>query len=158
MSCFCADFFKNESNIDIYHFWVHNVADSSFSSSSVSWTWLAAMDLNSSGLSLYIFAASTLAGLSTLGSANMDITESKTFSTLWTGLHRSELFSYPRGSSPGACKMLMQTLFQRKIDFSRAPPFNGWLKLDQLTGHQGKCLDERFWKWTSFLGETRDNQ
>jgi len=40
----------------------------------------------------------------------MLITESRIFSTLWTGLHLSALDSYPKGSSPGACKMEMQTL------------------------------------------------
>ena len=31
------------------------------------------------------------------------------FSMLWTGLHRSLLLSYPRGSAPGGCKMLIHT-------------------------------------------------
>ena len=47
-----------------------------------------------SGLcSLHIFAASTFAGLSSFGSANMLITEMRIFSTLWIGDHRSEACS-----------------------------------------------------------------
>lgn len=34
--------------------------------------------------------------------ANMLTTDSRIFSTLWTGLHLSALLSYPIGSSPGA--------------------------------------------------------
>ena len=37
-------------------------------------------------------------------------TDNKIFSIDWTGLHLSELDSYPIGSSPGACKIEMQTL------------------------------------------------
>lgn len=43
--------------------------------------------------SLHIFAASTFAGLSSFGSANMLITLIKIFSTLWIGDHRSEACS-----------------------------------------------------------------
>ena len=42
--------------------------------------------------------------------ANMEMTLRMTFSTLWTGLQRSDADSYMVGSSPGACKMEMQTL------------------------------------------------
>ena len=42
--------------------------------------------------------------------ASMLTTDSKIFSTDWTGLHLSALVSYPIGSSPGACKIEMQTL------------------------------------------------
>lgn len=38
-------------------------------------------------------AASTLAGLSSLGSASMDITEIRIVSTVWTGSHLSDAFS-----------------------------------------------------------------
>lgn len=39
----------------------------------------------------------------------MDITEIKIVSTVCTGNHRSEAFSYPNLSSPGSCKIDMQT-------------------------------------------------
>lgn len=42
--------------------------------------------------------------------ASMDMTLRMTFSTLCTGLHRSEADSYIVGSSPGACKIEMQTV------------------------------------------------
>ena len=42
--------------------------------------------------------------------ASMDITLKMTFSTLCTGLQRSEACSYIVGSSPGVCSMEMQTL------------------------------------------------
>lgn len=42
--------------------------------------------------------------------ASMLTTDSKIFSTLCTGLHRSALLSYPVGSSPGACRMDIHTL------------------------------------------------
>jgi hypothetical protein len=42
--------------------------------------------------------------------ASMDITLKITFSTLCTGLQRSEACSYIVGSSPGVCSMEMQTL------------------------------------------------
>lgn len=42
--------------------------------------------------------------------ASMEMTLRMTFSTLWTGLQRSDADSYMVGSSPGACKMEMQTL------------------------------------------------
>ena len=49
---------------------------------------------SNSGLrSRHIFAASTFAGLSSFGSANMLITLIKIFSTDWIGLHRSEACS-----------------------------------------------------------------
>ncbi len=44
-------------------------------------------------LSLHILAASTLAGLSSFGSANILMTEIRIFSTLWMGDHRSEACS-----------------------------------------------------------------
>jgi hypothetical protein len=48
---------------------------------------------NSALLSLHILAASTLAGDSSFGSANILITLINIFSTLWIGLHRSEACS-----------------------------------------------------------------
>ena len=48
---------------------------------------------NSALLSLHILAASTLAGLSSFGSAIMLMTLIKIFSTLWIGLQRSEACS-----------------------------------------------------------------
>ena len=48
---------------------------------------------NSDLLSLHILAASTLAGLSSFGSAIMLMTLIKIFSTLWIGLQRSEACS-----------------------------------------------------------------
>lgn len=47
----------------------------------------------SSRLSRHIFAASTLAGLSSLGSASMLMTEMRIFSTDWMGDHRSDACS-----------------------------------------------------------------
>ena len=44
-------------------------------------------------LSLHILAASTLAGLSSLGSASMLITEIRIFSTDWMGDQRSDACS-----------------------------------------------------------------
>lgn len=40
----------------------------------------------------------------------MEMTLRMTFSTLWTGLQRSDADSYMVGSSPGACNIEMQTL------------------------------------------------
>ena len=80
--------------------------------------------------SLYNLQQSMLAPLSKLGSimcrmirsysnqylniyfilpASMEITLKMTFSTLCTGLHRSDASSYMVGSSPGVCKIDMQT-------------------------------------------------
>lgn len=60
---------------------------------------------------LYILltAASTFAGDSSLGSANMEITEIKIVSTVCTGNHRSDAFSYPNLSSPGSWRIDMHT-------------------------------------------------
>ena len=58
------------------------------------------MRLNWSRSSRHIFAASTLAPDSTLGSASIEITDNNIFSTDCTGLQRSEEHSYPIGSSP----------------------------------------------------------
>lgn len=56
-------------------------------------TILCAILLNSSLFSLHIFDASTFAGDSSLGSASIETTDNKIFSTLCTGDHRSELDS-----------------------------------------------------------------
>lgn len=48
---------------------------------------------NSGRRSRHIFAASTFAGLSSLGSANIDMTEIKIFSTLCMGDHLSDALS-----------------------------------------------------------------
>ena len=42
--------------------------------------------------------------------ASMEMTLRMTFSTLWTGLQRSDADSYMVGSSPGACKIEMHTV------------------------------------------------
>lgn len=42
--------------------------------------------------------------------ASIEMTLRMTFSTLWTGLQRSDACSYIVGSSPGVCKMEMQTV------------------------------------------------
>lgn len=42
---------------------------------------------------IILTAASTLAGDSSLGSANIEITDIKIVSTVWTGSHRSDAFS-----------------------------------------------------------------
>lgn len=55
-------------------------------------------------------AASTLAGESRFGSANIEITERRIVSTVCTGNHLSSGFSYPHWSSPGACNIEMHTL------------------------------------------------
>lgn len=79
-------------------------------------------------LSRYSFEQSTLAGDCRFGSeradqlpcrawtkkctsapASIEITLRITFSTLCTGLHRSEACSYMVGSSPGVCNIEMQT-------------------------------------------------
>jgi len=44
-----------------------------------------------------------------LSPASIDITLSMTFSTLWTGLQRSEACSYIVGSSPGVCSIEIHT-------------------------------------------------
>lgn len=41
--------------------------------------------------------------------ASIEMTLKRTFSTLCTGLHRSEALSYMRGSSPGVCKIEIHT-------------------------------------------------
>lgn len=56
-----------------------------------------------------VYLTSISAPLSTLGSANMLNTLNNTLRTPWTGDHRSEADSYRRGSSPGACRIEMQT-------------------------------------------------
>jgi hypothetical protein len=60
--------------------------------------------------SLHILAASTFAGLSSLGSASILMTLNKIFSTDCIGLHRSSAFSYPNWSSPGVWRIDMQTM------------------------------------------------
>jgi len=60
-------------------------------------------------LSRYNLEQSTLAGDCRFGSANMEITLKITFSTLCTGLQRSEACSYMVGSSPGVCNIEMHT-------------------------------------------------
>ena len=77
-----------------------------------SWLFLtqrATRRLNSGYDSLHCFAASTFAGDSSFGSASIEITDIIIVSTVWTGSQRSEAFSYPHLSSPGSCRMLMQT-------------------------------------------------
>lgn len=69
----------------------------------------ATFRLNSGYDSLHSLAASTLAGDSSFGSASIDITDIKIVSTVCTGNQRSDAFSYPHLSSPGSCKILMQT-------------------------------------------------
>lgn len=71
-------------------------------------------------------AASTFAGLSSLGSASIEITEIRIVSTVCTGNHLSDAFSYPYLSSPGSCKIEIQTspLLSTKIykkNFVREP-------------------------------------
>lgn len=51
---------------------------------------LRAISLNLARSSRYILAASTLAGLSSLGSASMETTEMRIFSIDWTGDQRSD--------------------------------------------------------------------
>jgi hypothetical protein len=50
-----------------------------------------------------------LAGDSSFGELNMEIMESIIVSTVCTGLHRSLACSYPVGSSPGECRIEIQT-------------------------------------------------
>lgn len=81
--------------------------------------------------SQFFFFLPIFAPLSGLGSANIDITDNKIFSTDWEGVQRSESDSYLRereknreihfflkneifffyciGSAPGECKMEIQT-------------------------------------------------
>ncbi len=63
----------------------------------------------SSLLFLHIFAASIFAGLSSFGSASMLMTLIRIFSTLWIGDQRSDACSYWSGSSPGGCRIDIQT-------------------------------------------------
>ena len=49
------------------------------------------------------------AGLSSFGLLSMEMILTKMVSTVCTGDQRSLASSYPLGSSPGACKMLMHT-------------------------------------------------
>jgi hypothetical protein len=65
--------------------------------------------LNSCRFSLHILDASTLAGDSSFGSANIETTDRRIFSTDCTGDHLSELDSYPSGSSPGEWRIEIQT-------------------------------------------------
>lgn len=53
---------------------------------------------------------STLAGELMLGSESMEITLNMTVVTVWVGNHRSSGNSPLIASSPGGCKMEMQTL------------------------------------------------
>ena len=66
--------------------------------------------LNSAKSSLQSFAASTLAGLSSLGEPNILITLSKIVSGVCTGLHLSDADSYPYLSSSGGCRIDMHTV------------------------------------------------
>ena len=50
-----------------------------------------------------------MAGLSSLGSANMDMTLIMIVSTVWMGNHLSSGLSYPHLSSPGSCRIDIQT-------------------------------------------------
>ena len=59
-------------------------------------------------------AASTLAGDSSLGSASMEMTETRIVSTVWIGSHRSDAFSYPHLSSP-----------EEKMNWIRNPFYSG---------------------------------
>ena len=54
-------------------------------------------------------AAIILAADSGLGSDSMDITDNTIDSTVWTGDHLSEAASYPNLSSPGSCRIEIQT-------------------------------------------------
>merc|ERR1711899_139107 len=72
-------------------------------------THLATLRLNSGKFSRHSLAASTFAGDSSLGSANIEMTETKMVSTVCTGSHLSLAFSYPHRSSPGACKIEIHT-------------------------------------------------
>ena len=54
-------------------------------------------------------AASTLAGLWSLGSASMEMTLIRMVSTVCTGSQRSSAFSYPHLSSPGSWRIDMHT-------------------------------------------------
>ena len=55
------------------------------------------------------FAASIFAGLSSFGELSMLMILNIMVSTVWMGDHLSEASSYPLGSSPGECKIEMQT-------------------------------------------------
>ena len=66
-------------------------------------------DNGSSLVHFWLTQSPTLRSVSNLP-ASMLTTLKRIFSTLCTGLHRSELLSYMFGSSPGACKMDIQTV------------------------------------------------
>ncbi|KAM3065365.1 hypothetical protein ACMFMG_011511 [Clarireedia jacksonii] len=59
--------------------------------------------------SLHILAASRFAGLSSLGSLNKLTTLNNIVSGVCTGVHRSAADSYPYTSSPGACRIDIQS-------------------------------------------------
>ncbi|EEQ82805.1 hypothetical protein NCER_100441 [Vairimorpha ceranae BRL01] len=65
--------------------------------------------------SLYCVAASTLAGLSQFGDVNKHTILIITLSGCLTGIHLSLNSSYPKASSPGLCKMLIQTFPSESI-------------------------------------------
>ena len=65
--------------------------------------------LNPSRSWRHCLAASMFAGLSSFGLLSMEMILTKMVSTVCTGDQRSLASSYPLGSSPGACKMLMHT-------------------------------------------------
>ena len=69
----------------------------------------ATLRLNSGNISLHSLAASTLAGLWSLGSASIEMTEIIIVSTVWMGNHLSQAFSYPHLSSPGSWSMDIHT-------------------------------------------------
>ena len=85
--------------------------------------------LNPFGSSRHIFAASTFAGLSSLGELSMLMTDNKIVSGLCTGVHLSAADSYPYLSSSGGCRIDMQT-----------SPFGYTAQLSQLWSFEAKLL------------------
>jgi len=71
-----------------HHWWMHG-SHSPSERLTPSLTFLS----KSCRLSRHIFAASTLAGLSSFGSASIDMTDIRIFSTLWIGDQRSDALS-----------------------------------------------------------------
>mmetsp|Transcript_7607 Transcript_7607/g.28522 ORF Transcript_7607/g.28522 Transcript_7607/m.28522 type:complete len:84 (+) Transcript_7607:380-631(+) len=64
---------------------------------------------NCSGFFLYSTPASTFAGDEQFGSANIEMTDNRIVSGVWMGNQRSSGLSPLISSSPGGCKIEMQT-------------------------------------------------
>jgi len=101
----------------------------------------------------FLTAASMFAGDWSLGEESIEITEMRIVSTLWTGDHLSFALSYPYLSSPGSCKIEMQTVPSGYTEHIH--PFKRHMRARQDQRQSGGEKKKKWMAWNSEGGSEK---